>query len=142
MNLTDQIDYARPFAEDVKGKLYARFRLDAERIPMYAVSDGARYYTIDIYLHSPRADTIDGVTYLIDDPTTPESLGESDDRVNDFAAAIECPGDALLRVQVRIGGRVYEQRAWLSQMLENGYPRVATSYFDAVRSAILYVRVH
>lgn len=139
MNATDRIDYARPFAQDVRGVLYARFRLDADGAPMYALVDRVRYYTIDICLHSPRAGEIDEVAYYLESAPAPAPLGESTDRVNDFPATIECPGDDLLRVQVRIGGRTYEQRAWVSQMLDNGYPAKPSA---AVQEALLHVRVY
>jgi hypothetical protein len=139
MNATDRIDYTRPFTEHVRGTLYARFRLDADGAPMYEVWNGARLYTIDVYLHSPRPAEVEAVSYYFDDPTAPGALGDSTDRDNDFLVTIESPGDALLRVQVRVGGRMYEQRAWLSQMLENGYPKEAA---PAIQSAILDIKVH
>ncbi|MBN9119935.1 MAG: hypothetical protein J0I06_12365 [Planctomycetes bacterium] len=138
MNATDRIDYTRPFAEQVEGTLYARFRLDADGVPIYEVWGGDRFYTIDVYLLSPKAAGIDEVTYFFDDSASPEPLGSSADRANDFRATIDSPGDARLRVEVRIGDSVYEQRAWLSQMLENGYAKGAT---PAVRSAILHIKV-
>ena len=139
VNATDRIDYTRPFAENVKGLLYARFRLDADDTPIYEVSEGSRFYTIDVYLLSPQSSEIEEVTYFFDDKTSPDPLGNSTDRANDFQATIESPGDAMLRVEVRLGSSVYEQRAWLSQMLENGYAKGAT---PAVQSAILHIKVN
>jgi hypothetical protein len=140
VNATDRIDYTRPFAENVQGTLYARFRLDADGIPMYQIVDGnTRLYTIDIFLLSPRSAQIEEVTYFFDDPTSPNPLGTSTNRDNDFLATIESSGDALLRVEVRVGSRIYEQRAWLSQMLENGYAKDVT---PTVQSAILRIKVN
>lgn len=143
MNATDRIDYTRPFIENVRGTLYARFRLDADGIPMYenagSESGLARYYTIDVYLLSPRATEIDEVIYSIGDGTGSNVLGKTADQANDFRATIESPGDAMLRIQVRIGDKVYDQRAWLSQMLENGYDGNPPA---EVKSAILRIKVH
>lgn len=147
MQATDRIDYTRPFAENVQGTFYARFRLDADGAPMYEIAgyqDGpARYYKIDVYLHSTKSDAITSVHYALDDGEAVKVLGRSEDRHNDFRATIESAGDVLLLIQVWMGPlgslRKYEQRAWLSQMLENGYDKEPSS---EVTSAILRIKVN
>lgn len=139
MNATDRIDYARPFTEHVKGTLYARFRLDPEGVPVVEFWEGAKVYTMDVCLLSPRAAEIDEVRYTFDGPGAPEPIGASTDRDNDFRITIESAGDEPIRVFVRIGDHTYEQFAWLSQLLDNGYGRAAS---PAVRSAVLNVRVN
>ena len=141
MNATDRIDYTRPFAENVQGTLYARFRLDADGDPIYeTVDEGTRSYTIDIYLHSTQSNEISTVIYFLDGSEAGQSLGRSVDQNNDFPATIESAGDALLLVKVWMGLlRKYEQRAWLSQMLENGYGKDPPA---EVKSAILRIKVN
>lgn len=134
MNTTDPIDYTRPFAEQVKGQLYARFRLGPDQLPEFEEdADGLRHYTIDVYLHSPRADEIEEVKYVMDDPTYYDPVGYSDDTVNDFHEVIQSYGEVPIIVKVQLGSRVYEQRTWLSQMLLNGHAKDMT---PAVREAI------
>ncbi|MDY3561779.1 hypothetical protein R5W23_003207 [Gemmata sp. JC673] len=130
MNATDRIDYTPPFVENVQGTLYARFCLDPDGVPVYEDTPLGRVYTLTVYLLSPRRDEIEEVTYR---------ATKSTDRDNDFAAVIECDGDEPLPVNVRIGGRVYKQRAWLSQMLENGYSKDAP---PAIQSAMLRVKIN
>jgi hypothetical protein len=139
MNATDQIDYARPFTERVKGTLYARFRLDSTGAPQFEVWQGERLYTLDLYLVSPYAGAIDEVRYTLDDPSEPNPLGTSTDRANDFRVAFETIGDEPLRVFVRMGGETYEQRVWLSQMLANGHAKALT---PEIRSALIEIRVN
>lgn len=144
MNATDRIDYTRPFAENVRGTLYARFRRDADGIPMYEIAGSeygpARYYTIDVHLLSPHATDIDEVIYSIGDgKESSVVLGGTTDQANDFRVTIESPGDAMLRVQVRIGDKIYDQRAWLSQMLENGYDGNPPA---EVKPAIMRIKVN
>ena len=139
MNVADRIDYARPFIERVKGTLYARFRLDASGAPQFEVWSGQALYAVDLYLLSPHASEISEVRYTLDDPQSSHPFGISSDRANDFRVSFETVGDEPLRVFVRIGADTYEQRVWLSQMLENGHARGLT---PEIRSALLDIRVN
>lgn len=149
MNATDRIDYTRPFTENVQGTLYARFRLDPGGAPMYELDGRVHIYAIDVYLHTPKAAEIGAVDYYLGEVSDQTHLGRSIDRHNDFPLAIESGGDAVLVVQVSFGhpfvvspvgfGRVYEQRAWLSQMLDNGY---GSDPPPEVRSALIRVKVN
>jgi hypothetical protein len=137
---TDIITYTRPFAENVKGQLYARFRLDPEGIPEFQRDeDGLRHYTIDVYLHSPRANEIDEVKYIMDDPTYYDPVGYSTDKANDFREEIQSYGQVPVVVKVQIGNQVYEQRVWLSQMLENGHLKDTN---PGIQSAIQRIKVN
>jgi hypothetical protein len=139
MNATDRIDYTRPFAENVRGHLYARFRLDADGLPQSAIEDRLYVYTIDIYLHSTRAGEIDRVEYGFGGVAPADALGQSRDRDNDFRETIESFGDTSIAVRVHLGSRTYEQSAWLSQMLENGHAKDMTT---AIKAAILRIKVN
>ncbi len=139
----DRIDYTPAFTEYVKGRLYARFQLDANGEPEFE-PDGddpdLRHYTIDLYLRSPRASEIDGVEYYMNDPTYWDPEGYSEDEANDFHEVIESYGDVPIDVTVRIIGREYKQRAWLAAMLVNGYlgemgPAVTKSATDVTKTA-------
>ncbi|MCI0699887.1 MAG: hypothetical protein L0241_02215 [Planctomycetia bacterium] len=134
MNTADPIDYTRSFADNVRGQLYARFRLGPDGTPEFEEDeDGLRHYTIDVYLRSPRADEIYEVKYVMDDPTYYDPVGYSADATNDFHEVIQSYGEVPVVVTVQIGGRVYEQRAWLSQMLTNGHGAGTT---PVIRDAI------
>jgi hypothetical protein len=134
VNTADPIDYTRPFADNVRGQLYARFRLGPDGAPEFEEDDdGLRHYTIDVYLRSPRAEEIYEVKYVMDDPTYYDPVGYSDDASNDFHEVIQSYGEVPVVVKVQIGTRVYEQRAWLSQMLTNGHGAETTT---VIRDAI------
>ena len=140
MNATDRIDYTRPFAENVKGQLYARFELGPNGEPLFVEDeDGLRYYAIDVFLHSPRAKDIFDVRYIVDDPTYDDPVGFSGDRANDFPEFVQSYGELPVIVKVQIGPRVYEQRTWLSQMLENGHAKDAT---PAIQAALQQIKLN
>lgn len=130
----DRISYDPPFDQNVQGRAYARFRLGPDGQPEYEEDrDGLRHYPISVYLHSPRAREIDEVTYIMDDPSYYDPIGRSTDRANDFREEIWSYGDVPVVVKVRIADDKYEQRAWLSQMLDNGHQKDTNM---AIRSAI------
>ena len=136
-----RINYARPFTENVKGVLKARFRLDPAGNPVCELNDdGDKVFTIDLSLEAPTAKTIDSVSYFMDDPTyshDPEAV--SIDRDNDFTEEIESYGNFEVVVTVQIGRHIYKQRAWLSNLLEAGHE---TDMTPAIRQAIEYIENH
>lgn len=135
----DAIDYDPPFATNVQGRLYARFRLGPDKVPEYESDpDGLRHYPIHVHLHSPRAADIREVQYIMDDPSYDDPKGRSTDRANDFREEVWSYGDVPVIIRVKIGENTYEQRAWLSQMLENGYPAGA----PAIQAAIQRIKVN
>ena len=140
MNTTDRIEYTRAFAENVKGHVYARFRLDPSGVPEFEEeADGLRHYTIDIYLHSPRVSEIEEVTYILDDTTYIDPVRKSKDRANDFHEEVWSYGEVPIIVRVKLGGQVYEQRVWLSHLLMNGHTANMT---PPIRSAIQTLKVN
>ena len=137
---TDRVDYTPAFSRSVGGQLLARFRLDRDGDPECDVDDdGLRHYTIELFLTSPRADKIDEVKYVMDDPTYYDPVGYSDDSDNDFREVIQSYGEVPVVVKVKIGDRVYEQRAWLSNMLENGH---AGNLTPAIAEAIRHIKAN
>jgi len=138
----DRIAYSNPFRESVQGRLKARFRLDSDGTPMYEADDDdprLRHYTIDVYLATPRASEIKRVSYYLDDPSYVDPQGYSDDIDNEFREEIASYGDVEIVVTVEMPKHKYEQRAWLSNMLENGH---ANDMTKAVRSAIERIKVN
>jgi hypothetical protein len=138
----DRIDYTKPFKESVQGRLKARFRLDADREPMYEVDDDdprLRHYTIEVLLETPRAEEIKGVTYYLDDPSYVDPQGYSSDAANEFREEITSYGDVEIIVTVEMPKHKYQQRAWLSNMLENGH---ADDMTKAIRSALQRIKVN
>ncbi len=132
---TDPIPYTKAFREKVQGRLTARFRVDAAGAPEFEEDpDGLRHYTIDVYLESPLADDIDGVEYLLIDNTSVDPRGYSADADNNFHEVIETYGDIPVEVTADIDSREYKQRAWLSNMLENGHSgETNPAILDAIR---------
>jgi hypothetical protein len=139
----DRIDYTKPFRDNVEGQLKARFRLDAEGEPMYERHPDdrrLRVYTIDVFLETPRASAIKGVTYFMDDPSFVDPEGFSDDADNQFQEEITSYGDVEIVVTVEMAdGHQYVQRAWLSNMLENGH---ADDMTPPVRAALERIKVY
>ena len=120
----DRIDYNQPFRENVQGQLKATFRLGADFAPVSEPHPDDRrllVYTIDAFLDSPRASQIDRVEYFLDDPSYEDPKGYSNDRSNQFRKEITSYGDVEVLVTVYLDGLNYQQRAWLSNMLENGH---------------------
>jgi hypothetical protein len=140
---TDRIAYAKPFQENVQGRLKARFRVDSDGVPMYEPHDEdsrLRVYTIDVFLVTPRSQEIKGVKYYMDDESYLDPEGYSDDADNEFREEITSYGDVEIVVTVEMAGRKkYEQRAWLSNMLENGH---ADDMTPAIRAAIQRIKVN
>jgi hypothetical protein len=123
--MPDKVNYTEPFRDIVQGRLNATFRLDADQEPLYDTYDDEprlRHYAIDLQLISPNSAAIDQVTYYMEDSSfeyDPE--GQTGDRDNQFPMEINSYGDVEVLVTVSIGGRKIKQRAWLSNMLENGH---------------------
>jgi hypothetical protein len=139
---TDRIAYTGPFKDSVQGRLKARFRLDADGKPMYEPHPDdprLRVYTIDVFLVTPRAKEIKGVRYYMDDPTYVEPEGYSDEAENEFREEITSYGDVEIVVTVEMPNHNYKQRAWLSNMLENGH---ADDMTPAIRTAIQRIKVN
>ena len=135
---TDPIPYTKAFREKVQGRLMAQFRLDASGIPLFHDEpEGLRYFTLDLYLESPQAEEIDGVHYAIIDPDSYDTRGYSADADNNFPVPIETFGDSPIEVTADILGHEYKQRAWLSNMLENGHAGETNS---AILDAIAWIR--
>jgi hypothetical protein len=138
----DRIDYTKPFVENVQGQLKARFQLDSEKEPMfetYPDDPRLRVYTIDVFLESKQAKDIKGVTYYLDDPSYVDPQGYSNDADNQFREEIASYGDVEILVTVEIGSHRYEQRAWLSNMLENGHTDDMT---PPIRAALQRIKVN
>jgi hypothetical protein len=138
----DRIDYTKPFREHVQGQLKARFRLDSEGEPMYEPHPDdrrLRVYTLDVFLDTPRASEIQGVSYYLDDPSFVDPEGYSDDADNQFREEITSYGDVEIVVTVEMDGHNYVQRAWLSNMLENGH---ADDMTPPVRAALQHIKVN
>jgi hypothetical protein len=134
------IDYEPAFARNVRGQLYARFRLGPDGTPEYSEDpDGLRHYPIAVFLDSSRAADIDEVTYTLEAPLTFDPDGTSRDAANDFREEFWSYGDAPVLVRVKIGDQVYGQRAWLSNMLEHGH---SANMSASIRSAIQRIRVN
>jgi hypothetical protein len=140
---TDGIVYTEPFKESVQGRLKAQFRLDSDGQPMYEPHDDdprLRVYTIDVVLASPRAKEIKGVGYYMDDPSYVDPAGYSDDADNEFREEITSYGDVEIVVTVDMSNqKKYVQRAWLSNMLENGH---ADDMTPQIRAAIQRIQVN
>ena len=117
------ITYTRPFRDNVKGIIRARFRPDRNGNPLYELDeDDRKVFTIELSLDAPTAQTIDSVAYYMDDPTfseDPEAV--SIDRDNAFAEEITSYGDLEIVVTVQIGTHAFKQRVWLSSLLEVGH---------------------
>ncbi len=128
--------HTRAFANNVKGALEARFRLDAAGAPLFEPDDEdpeLRHYTIDLRLESPIAEDIESVTYFMEDETYADPLRVSDDRDNDFTEEISSYGDLEVEVTVQVGAHVYKQRAWLSNLLQAGHEGDASpAILDAI----------
>jgi len=133
----DKVFYERAFDAEVKGRLYARFHIDADGVPEFETDDDCRNYIVNLYLLSANATEIFDVTYEIDDTTDLVPIGHSTRRANDFCVSITSSRDVPIHVGVKIGNAVYKQRAWLSNMLENGYARKSNS---AIRYAINLIK--
>jgi hypothetical protein len=140
---TDRIAYTEPFKESVEGRLKARFRVDSDGTPMYESHDEdprLRVYTIDVFLATPRTKEIKGVKYYMDDDSYVDPEGYSDDASNEFREEITSYGDVEIVVTVEMSNhKKYEQRAWLSNMLENGH---ADDMTPAIRAAIQRIKVN
>lgn len=137
----DRIDYNRAFKENVEGRLEARFRLDPDGEPMYEPDDDdkrRRHYMIDVFLVTPRAKEIKAVTFYMDDPSFGDPKGYSDDADNQFREEIASYGDVEIDVTVKMREHGYKQRAWLSNMLENGH---AEDMNRAIRAALERIKV-
>jgi hypothetical protein len=142
----DHIDYTKPFMENVKGQLKARFRLDPEGRPQFTEHKGLRHYTIDVFLTTKRTKEIKCVHYYMDDPSYIDPNGYSDDADNEFREEISSYGDVEILVTVEMGSKEkYEQRAWLSKMLENGHASdvdMGTPKSRAIRAALQRIRAN
>ncbi|MBY0458506.1 MAG: hypothetical protein K2V38_14295 [Gemmataceae bacterium] len=68
-----------------------------------------------------------------------DPVGYSEDRANDFYEEIQSYGEVPIVIEVTIGGDVYRQRAYLSQMLENGY-RDTTN--RAIKDAVRRIKIN
>ena len=140
---TDRIDYTKPFKENVQGRLKAQFRVDSDGTPMYQPHDEdprLRVYTIDVFLATPRTKEIKRVKYYMDDDSYVDPDGYSDDADNEFREEITSYGDVEIVVTVEMSNhKKYEQRAWLSNMLENGH---ADEMTPAIRAAIQRIKVN
>lgn len=133
------VDYDPPFARNVQGSLYARFRLGPDGAPEFDREFGGfPHFPITVFVHSPKAPEIDEVEYVLDDPTFPDPV-RSKSKANDFRAEVWAYGDVPVAVRVRMGDEVYEQRVWLSSMLELGHAKKAA--IPAVRTAIQRIKV-
>jgi hypothetical protein len=138
----DRIAYTTPFKQNVQGRLLARFCLDAEGEPQYETDDDdprLRHYTIEVFLETPRAKEIKGVSYFLDDPSYIDPEGYSDDKDNEFREEITSYGDVEIEVTVEMPPQKLRQRAWLSNMLENGH---ATDMRRAVRAALERIKAN
>lgn len=140
---TDRIVYTDPFKENVQGRLKARFRIDSDGMPMYDPHDEdrrLRIYTIDVFLATPRTKEIRGVEYYMDDDSYVDPEGYSDDADNEFREEITSYGDVDIVVTVEMSNhKKYEQRAWLSNMLENGH---ADDMTLPIRAALQRIKVN
>lgn len=137
---SDRIAYTGPFRQAVQGQLKAQFHLDADGKPIYELDDEeVRHYTMDVYLStSPAvAKQITRVKYFLDDPSFQSPTGSSDDAANEFRVEITSYGDVEIVVTVSLSGDNYQQRAWLSNMLENGH---ADNMTPAIRAAIQRIK--
>jgi hypothetical protein len=137
----DGIDYDPNFTENVQGQLIARFRTDSDGVPLFEEDeDGTKHYVIDISLRSPKKSSIDKVVYLMEDPSfADDPKAVSKNRAMDFKQGVSSYGDVPVLVSVEMDGEVYEQRAWLSNMLTNGY---AGQPEPAVQSAIKRLKIN
>jgi hypothetical protein len=148
MTSDDRIDYTEPFRSNVNGRLKARFRLDAEGKPQYEEQGGLRHFYIDIFLSSARTDDIKEVKYFMNDATYLDPNGYSNDGGNEFREQITSYGDVEIVVTVvKTDGKKYEQRAWLSNMLENGHATdldvdAETPKSRAIRAALQRIRTN
>ena len=134
VTLADTIQYDPAFETRVQGRLYARFQLDADGAPDFEEDeDRLRHYIISLFLHSPNAADIVDVTYVMDDETYVDPIGYSKDGDNDFREQITSYGEVPIIVRVNMGKGVFQQLAWLSNMLENGHSGKSNS---AIRVAI------
>lgn len=137
----DRIAYTRPFMDSVQGRLKARFRLDSDGTPMYEPHDDdrrLRVFTIELFLATPRAKEVKAVSYFMDDPSYVDPNGYSVDADNEFREEISSYGDVEIVVTVDMPPHKYEQRAWLSNMLENGH---ADDMNPAIRAAIQRIKL-
>ncbi len=142
MQATDSIVYTDPFKENVQGRLMAQFRLDSVGKPKYERHPDdrrLRVYTIDVYLKTTRAQEIKAVHYYMDDPSYIDPEGYSDQADNEFREEITSYGDVEIVVTVEMSKHKYEQRAWLSNMLENGHADDTTL---AIQNAIDRIKVN
>lgn len=132
---------ARAFADEVKGVVKARFRLNQDGTPWYEQDEDdpeLRHYTIFLSLESPRARRIDTVSYFMDHETfSDDPLAVSDNPNNHFREVISSYGDVEVEVTAQMGANVYKQRCLLSDLLEAGHAGDAS---PAVREAIERIR--
>ena len=135
-NQLDRISKVSSFPAKLDGRVYARFRMaDAGEPQVVTDPDApvARYYAIDLHLHSPVADDIDYVQYHLLDPAFAHEDLRSEDEPNDFRYRVETDRDSPVDVTVDTVSVLYRQRTTLSAMLEAGH---AGSTNVAVRDAI------
>lgn len=138
---TDQIAYTIPFKSEIQGHLNARFRLDADSKPIFERDEKdcrLRHYLMEIFLKTPKAKQIESVTYFLNDPSFLDGTLHSTNANNHFEEMIWSYGEVEVVVTVEMAGQSYEQRAWLSNMLENGH---SNELNDEIRSAILRIKV-
>lgn len=139
----DRIVYTTPFKENVQGRLMARFRLDPEGTPIYEPYQDEprlRVYTIDMFLVTPFSTEIKGVRYYLNDPSYINPEGYTADADNKFREEISTYGDVEILITVEmLNQKKYEQRAWLSHMLENGH---ADDMTQEIRTALGRIRIY
>src|SRR5262249_20158344 len=98
-----------------------------------------KHYFLELRLHSPHAEEIDKVTYLLDE-TYYDSVRNTQDRDNDFCEEITSYGNYPIRVKVQIGRQLFVQESWLSELLEAGYAGKGTS--EAIGQALKDIKAN
>jgi pYEATS domain-containing protein involved in immunity len=135
------IRYLPAFAENVAGRLYARFQLDQNDMPRSEEDDdGTTFYYIEMFLDSPNKAKITRVTYNLD-ASYYEPTRHVKNRDDNFREEITAYGDYLVKVEVHLGEQTIRQSALLSEMLEEGHKDDPDST-GAIRNAITYIRVN
>ncbi len=118
----DPVQYSTTFTKRVGGRLYAQFRTKGNGDPVYQdLGNDRRYYTIDLYLESPIKNEIDLVEYDMNHWSFNDPVGYSDDPESNFHEVVSSYGDVEVIVKVHTAGRVFVQRARLSDLLMSGH---------------------
>jgi hypothetical protein len=104
----------------VAGKLLATFEMNGDR-PDYDDVNGVKHYWINIRFEPTEKDSVDRVTFTLDENTYEDPIIVAD-REMDFTDTISSYGDYFVTAKIESQDEFFSAGAWLSDMLKAGYP--------------------